>query len=217
MTSAQGTPAMDADYADVGFGGRIGFGERPCLLVVDLVRGYLDEGAPFWAPGYDAVRAATDRLLEAARAHDVPVVWTTLAFGDPDWDSGHFLRKVPSLREFARHPELADFDPRLAPAPGELVVRKQFARGVFVTSLGAALTRLGADTVVLAGVSTSGCIRATAVDALQHGYRPIVVAEAVGDRQAEAHRQSLYDLQAKYADVEPLATVVERLSRGATR
>ncbi|WP_296601420.1 isochorismatase family protein, partial [Nocardioides sp.] len=198
-------PAVDPGDAAAGFGGRIGFGDRPCLIVVDMVRAYLVEGEPFWSPEYDPVRDACGRLVEAAREHRVPVVWTTLAFGEPDWDSGYFHRKVPSLRELVRRPELAEFDDRLTPQADELVVRKQFASAFFGTSLGAALTRLGVDTVVLAGVSTSGCLRATAVDALQHGYRPIVVTEAVGDRHAGAHRQALYDLQAKYADVEPLA------------
>jgi nicotinamidase-related amidase len=208
---------MDADYAAAGFGGRLGFGDRPCVLVVDMVRAYLVEGEPFWAPAYEAVREATTRLVDVAREHDVPVVWTTLALGEPGWDSGHFLRKVPALSELVRRPELADFDPRLAPRDGELVVHKQLASAFFGTSLGVALTRLGVDTVVVAGVSTSGCVRASVVDALQHGYVPVVVADAVGDRQVEAHRQSLYDLAAKYADVEPLATVAERLSGGGER
>ena len=216
-SAAAAVPSMGADYAATGFGERIGFGERPGLVVVDMVRGYLVEGEPFWAPAYAPVLEANARLVEAAREHRVPVVWTTLALDETEWDTGHFLRKVPSLREYVRRPELADFDPRLAPRPGELVVRKQFASAFFGTSLGSALTRLGVDTVVVSGVSTSGCVRATAVDALQHGYRPVVVAEAVGDRDASAHRQSLYDLAAKYADVELLATVVERLgARGAS-
>lgn len=218
MTSddAPAVPSMGTDYARTGFGARIGFGTRPCVVVVDMVRGYLGEGEPFWAPAYESVRVATERLLDVAREHRVPVVWTTLAFDETEWDSGHFLRKVPSLREYLRRPELAEFDVRLSPRSGELVVRKQFASAFFGTSLVAALTRLSVDTVVIAGVSTSGCVRATAVDALQHGYRPIVVAEAVGDRDSAAHEQSLYDLEAKYADVELLATALDRLAAGAT-
>jgi maleamate amidohydrolase len=211
-TSDVGVPSMGEDYAATGFGSRIGFGERPCVVVVDMVRAYVTEGEPFWAPAYEPVRAANQRLLEVARAHGVPVAWTTLAFDETEWDTGWFLQKVPSLREYLRRPELAGFDPRLQPAPGELVVRKQFASSFFGTSLSSALARLSVDTVVITGVSTSGCVRATAVDALQLGYRPVVVAEAVGDRDQAAHRQSLYDLQAKYADVELLDTVLERLT-----
>jgi maleamate amidohydrolase len=209
--AAGSVPAMGEDYLATGFGSRIGFGDRPCVVVVDMVRAYVTEGEPFWSPAYEAVREANQRLLDGCRSHGVPVAWTTLAFDETEWDTGHFLRKVPSLREYLRRPELAEFDPRLAPVPGELVVRKQFASSFFGTSLSSALARLRADTVVVTGVSTSGCVRATAVDALQHGYRPIVVAEAVGDRDDAAHRQALYDLQAKYADVETLATVVKNL------
>lgn len=210
--SGPGLPSMGEDYLATGFGSRIGFGQRPCVLVVDMVRAYVTEGEPFWAPAYGAVREANQRLLDVARSQGVPVVWTTLAFDQTEWDTGHFLRKVPSLREYLRRPELAEFDPRLAPVTGELVVRKQFASSFFGTSLSSALTRLRVDTVVVTGVSTSGCVRATAVDALQLGYRPVVVAEAVGDRDDAAHRQALYDLEAKYADVETLATVVDQLA-----
>lgn len=210
-TTEAHVPTMGEDYAEAGFGSRIGFGERPCVVVVDMVRAYVTEGEPFWSASYESVRAANQRLLEVARAHQVPVAWTTLAFDETEWSSGWFLEKVPSLREYIRRPELADFDPRLHPEPGELVVRKQFASSFFGTSLSSALARLSVDTVVITGVSTSGCVRATAVDALQLGYRPVVVAEAVGDRDQAAHRQSLYDLQAKYADVELLDTVLERL------
>jgi maleamate amidohydrolase len=218
VSTAEGskTPRMGEDYAATGFGSRIGFGARPCVVVVDMVRAYVTEGEPFWAPVYDAVVEANQRVVDVARDGGVPVAWTTLALDETEWDSGWFMHKVPSLREYVRRPELAGFDARLQPAAGELVVRKQFASSFFGTSLGSALTRLGVDTVVITGVSTSGCVRATAVDALQFGYRPIVVAEAVGDRDTDAHRQALYDLQAKYADVESVSTVVDALRRGAS-
>jgi maleamate amidohydrolase len=204
-------PVMSADYEQAGFGARIGYGEQPAVLVVDMVRAYLVEGEPFWAPAYDAVRVANRRLVDAARAHGVPVLWTTLALDASEVDSGWFLTKVPSLRAYVERPELAGFHDELAPADGELVVTKQFASSFFGTSLVSSLARLRVDTLLVTGVSTSGCVRATAVDALQHGYRPIVVAEAVGDRDEAAHRQSLFDLEAKYADVEPLEAVLAHL------
>lgn len=202
---------MNADYAATGFGDRIGFGSRPALVVVDMVRGYLSEGEPFWSTAYEPVTAANGRLVESARAGGIPVMWTTLAFDASGWDTGWFLTKVPGLKEYILRPELGDFVPELGPAEGELVIRKQFASAFFGTPLNSALNRLNVDTLVISGVSTSGCVRATAVDALQYGYRPVVVAEAVGDRSAAAHDQSLYDLAAKYADVEPLEAVCGRL------
>ncbi|WP_340539149.1 isochorismatase family protein [Nocardioides sp. GXZ039] len=210
-----GTPEMGEDYAATGFGARVGYGSRPCLLVVDMVRAYVTEGEPFWAPAYADVTRANQELLTVARASDVPVIWTTLALDETEWDTGWFLAKVPSLRVYIERPELGGFDERLSPVPGELVVRKQFASAFFGTSLVSALTRLSVDTVLVTGVSTSGCVRATAVDALQHGFRPIVVAEAVGDRSDSAHTQSLFDLEAKYADVEPVERVVRYLREGA--
>jgi maleamate amidohydrolase len=210
-TVGEDRPVMSEDYERTGFGARIGYGERPAVLVVDMVRGYLVEGEPFWAPAYDAVLVANRRLVEAARRSGVPVVWTTLDLDAGGTDTGWFMHKVPSLRAYVERPEIGGFHDDLAPADGELVVTKQFASAFFGTSLVSALTRLRVDTVLVTGVSTSGCVRATAVDALQHGYRPIVVAEAVGDRDEAAHRQSLFDLEAKYADVEPLAAVLQHL------
>jgi maleamate amidohydrolase len=212
-TEGEDRPVMSEDYQRAGFGARIGYGDRPAVLVVDMVRGYLCEGEPFWAPAYADVLEANRTLVAAARSAAVPVIWTTLEFDPAGADTGWFLTKVPSLRTYVDRPEIGRFHDDLSPAEGELVVSKQFASAFFGTSLVSALTRLRVDTVLVTGVSTSGCVRASAVDALQHGYRPIVVAEAVGDRDAAAHRQSLFDLEAKYADVEPLATVLEHLPR----
>lgn len=210
---AAGRPAMSDDYARVGFGSRIGFGDRPVVLVVDMVRAYLVEGEPLWTPEYRDVLEANQRLLAAARAGGVPVVWTTLHYPPQGHRAGWFMTKVPALRDFEERPDLGRFHSELAPLDEELVVRKQFASAFFGTDLDETLRAQNVDTVLVTGVSTSGCVRATALDALQHGYRPVVVAEAVGDRDEGAHRQSLYDLQAKYADVEPLQLALEQLER----
>lgn len=210
-SAASDRPVMGDDYMRTGFGSRIGFGQRPAIVVVDMVRAYLAEGEPFWSPAYTPVVEANRRLLAAARPAGVPVIWTTLDFDSSGFDTGWFLAKVPSLWEYIRRPELAEFDDRLAPVRGDLVVRKQFASSFFGTSLSSALARMCVDTVLITGVSTSGCVRATAVDALQLGYRPIVVADAVGDRHDGAHRQSLFDLEAKYADVETSVSVIQYL------
>ena len=129
-------------------------------------------------------------------------------------DGGIFFRKLPALRcfEAGAHPELAAFDPALAPAPGETVITKQYASAFFGTTLASTLVDAGVDTLLIAGVSTSGCIRATALDACQHGFIPLVVREAVGDRHPAPHEANLFDLQAKYAEVVHLAQSGRRVS-----
>lgn len=140
-------------------------------------------------------------MLAAARAAGHPVVHTRVTYGEGGIDGGLFFRKVRGLRHFVGADPLGQAMPEVAPLPGEVVVTKQYASGFFGTSLASVLTSLRVDTVVLVGVSTSGCVRATALDALQHGFRPIVVRDAVGDRDPRPHEANLFDLQAKYADV----------------
>jgi nicotinamidase-related amidase len=125
-----------------------------------------------------------------------------------------FYRKVPALAcfEAGRHPELAAFAEDLEPAAGETVITKQYASAFFGTSLASTLTALGVDTVLIAGVSTSGCVRASALDACQHGFVPLVVRDAVGDRHPAPHEANLFDLQAKYAEVVGLADMLRYLA-----
>ncbi len=188
-------------------------GLRPALLVVDFVRAYLVQGSPLYA-GVDAAREACSRLLAAARKVHIPVIHTNVVYQPGGKDGGVFFRKLPALSCFERglHPELAAFGEGLEPVDGETVISKQYASAFFGTSLAATLTSLGVDTVLIAGVSTSGCVRATAVDACQHGFIPLVVRDAVGDRHPAPHEANLYDLQAKYAEVVTLATVEEYLA-----
>lgn len=191
---------LGADYARAGFSGRLGFGERPAVLVVDILRAYLDEASPLYAGVEDAVSSAA-RVVAAARAASVPVIFTRVEFAPGGADGGVFYRKVPALRALDAGSPLADFpdDPR--PRANEVVVTKQYASAFFATSLASTLTAMGVDTVVIVGLSTSGCVRATAVDAVQHGFIPIVVRDAVGDRDDRPHQANLFDLDAKYADV----------------
>jgi nicotinamidase-related amidase len=177
-------------------------GKRPALLVVDFVRAYLVPGSPLYA-GVEDARAAAARLLARARAAGIPVVHTNVAYEPGGADGGVFYRKLPALASFDRgkHPELAAFAEGLEPQGGERVFTKQYASAFFGTGLDAALKSLGVDTLLIAGVSTSGCVRATAVDACQHGFVPLVVREAVGDRHPAPHEANLFDLQAKYAEV----------------
>lgn len=199
--------SLDENYARGGFGKSLAFGRRPALLVIDFVQAYLVPGSPLYAAA-ESARAACETLLGAARAAGIPVLHTNVVFQPGGRDGGVFFRKVPALAcfEAGAHPELAAFAPGLEPADGETVITKQYASAFFGTSLASTLTSLGVDTVLIAGVSTSGCVRASAVDCCQHGFVPVVVRDAVGDRAPGPHEANLFDLQAKYAEVTDLAT-----------
>ncbi|USQ81521.1 isochorismatase family protein [Ornithinimicrobium faecis] len=200
----------DLPFAD-GFAGSLTPGARPAVLVVDMMRAYFEPESPFCLPDDGCVQAASE-VLVAARAAGVPVLHTLVRYGPDGVDGGVFVRKVPALRLLIGESELGQPMPAVAPLPGEPVVIKQYASAFFGTSLASTLQSLRVDTVVILGVSTSGCIRATAVDALQHGFVPLVVREAVGDREPAVHDASLYDLQAKYAEVISLTDTTAYLS-----
>lgn len=195
------------NYARGGFGKSLQFGRRPALLVIDFVRAYLVKTSPLYA-GVEQARADCEILLRAARAAGIPVLHTNVVYQPGGRDGGVFFRKVPALKCFERgaHPELAAFAEGLEPVAGETVISKQYASAFFGTSLAATLTSMQIDTVLIAGLSTSGCVRASAVDCVQHGFVPVVVREAVGDRAPGPHEANLFDLQAKYAEVVDLAT-----------
>lgn len=205
--------SLQQNYARGGFGKSLQFGRRPALLVIDFVRAYLVPGSPLYA-GVEQVHADCVKLLGSARAAGIPIVHTNVAFQPGGRDGGVFFRKVPALACFERgaHPDLAAFGEGLEPAPGETLITKQYASAFFGTNLSSTLTSLGVDTLLIAGVSTSGCVRASAVDCCQHGFVPVVVREAVGDRAPGPHEANLFDLQAKYAEVATLATVQEYLA-----
>ena len=181
------------------FGGTAGFGERPAVLVVDLNNGFTDPASPL-ACDLDDVLDATRSLLDAAREHRVPVLFTTVSYDDVGRAAAHvFLRKVPALGILRPGSEWVEIDGRLGRREDEPVFVKAFASAFFGTDLVAWLE--GRDALVVCGATTSGCVRATVVDALQYGLVPVVAREAVGDRWADAHAQSLHDMAAKYGDV----------------
>ncbi len=200
------------DYSEAGFGQRLGFGRRPALLLVDFVKAYLDKDSPLYA-GVEAVRDQCDTLLAASRTAGIPVLHTNVCFQPGGADGALFMRKLPLLKVFEQGSALGEFVEGLEPEPGEPVITKQFASGFFGTELASILSSLEVDTVLIGGVTTSGCIRATALDALQNGFIPIVVRDAVGDRDPAPHEANLFDLQAKYADVVSLSEVIEYLER----
>jgi maleamate amidohydrolase len=203
---------LAADYRDSGFGGRLGVGRRPAVLVVDVVQAYLVDGSPLRAPVEAAVAAAA-RLVAAGRAAGLPVVFTKVSYQPGGVDGGLFMRKIPSLRVFEEGSPLAAFPAEPAPLPGETVVTKQYASAFHGTSLAATLTATGVDTLFICGLTTSGCVRASATDALQHGFRPLVVADACGDRDERIQAANLLDLEAKYADVLSLPTALGLIGR----
>jgi maleamate amidohydrolase len=194
------------------FSGRVGWGQRPAVVVIDLVRGYTEPDGPFALPDPGPAVVATSELVAAARGAGLPVVWTVVRYTPGLADGGLFVRKVPALAAFAEDADGGWGVLALEPAAGEPVVVKQYASAFFGTSLAATLHAGGVDTVVVSGVSTSGCVRATATDALNHGFRPQVVRQACADRTPALHENNLADLDAKYADVVDLADALARLS-----
>lgn len=194
-------PPGGGERAAPGFDGRLEPGSRPSLLVVDLMRAYFDPASPLCLPSKDCLDSAA-RLLGTARQYGVPVVHTRVAYGPGGVDGGMFVRKVPALTQlFDGGGPLGELMPEVAPGDDELVLVKQYASAFFGTTLASTLHAQGIDTLVIAGVSTSGCIRASAVDAIQYGFVPLVVRDAVGDRGPGPHEANLFDLQAKYAEV----------------
>lgn len=197
---------MAKDAGDLGenykgaFDGHLPFGRKPALLIVDFVVAYLDPTSPLYAGVEDAL-ASNERLLAAARKAGIPVLFTNVEYSPGGADGGVFYRKVPALKLFKRGSPMGAFPARLQPQDGELVITKQYASSFFGTTLAATLTAMGVDTLLITGLSTSGCVRATALDACQHGFLPFVVREACGDRHPGPHEANLFDLQAKYAEV----------------
>lgn len=204
----------EAYYADHDFGGEVGMGERPALVVIDLIEAFTDPTTDLGAD-FDAVVAQTGRLLAAFREHDLPRYFTTVAYQESYGDAGRFIEKVPALRELELGTDAVTVDDRLEPADGERVLLKKYASAFFGTDLATELTTHSVDTLVLAGVTTSGCVRATAVDSLQHGYRTVVPADAVGDRAQGPHRANLFDIDQKYGDVVATEDVLDRVGADA--
>lgn len=177
--------------------------DRYALVLVDLSLGFTDPGLSPLASDCPQVVEANRQLLEAFRRRGWPVFFTTVAYDSPD-QARVFREKLPSLNVLEAGSRLVEIDPRLAPREGEPVLVKHWASAFFGTDLKKQLDAAGVDGVMVTGLTTSGCVRATAVDALQHNLRVLVPEEAVGDRNQEAHKANLFDLQLKYVDVRPL-------------
>jgi len=214
MPHITSTSPLGTNRPDHPFGGSLTPGSNPALLIVDFVKAYLLHKSPLYANA-ESARVACTRLLVSARAAKLLIVHTNVHYERGGRDGGIFFRKVPALRCFEEgsDPTLAEFASELEPKADEIVLTKQYASAFFSTPLASMLTAARIDTVLIAGVSTSGCIRATAVDACQHGFIPVVVRDAVADRAAGPHEANLFDLQAKYAEVLSLQAVEQYMIR----
>jgi nicotinamidase-related amidase len=188
-------------YDARGFGGRQGAGKRPAVVVVDFIEGFTNPASAL-ACDADAAVAATRRLLDAAREAGGPVLFTTVCYENDDLErAAAFIAKAPALATLRPGSPWVEVDARLAARAEEPVLVKLFASAFFGTHLDEMLRQAGCDTVLVTGASTSGCVRATVVDALQYGYRVLVPWECVADRAIDAHNGSLLDIDAKYGDV----------------
>jgi N-carbamoylsarcosine amidase len=200
-------------YQERGFQRRVGFGERPALIHIDLANAWTRPGHAFSCEGMDVIIPAVQRMNVAARAKGCPIVYTTTAYQVPDGptsDTGLWHLKIP-VELLQAGTEAAAIDDRVAPEAGDLVLVKKRASGFHGTNLTSYLNALGVDTVIITGVTMAGCVRHTTEDAIAEGFRPIVVREAVGDRVPGVVEWNLFDIDAKFGDVESVDRVVEYL------
>ena len=182
------------------FGRRVGFGERPALVLVDFAHAYFDPACELYA-GVESALASALRIRAAARAAGVPVILTEVVYQEGGINGGRFYEKSKPLHNFIKGRKTAAFADGLVPEPDEIIVSKQYPSAFFGTSLASTLPAGGIDSVLLTGLSTSGCVRASCVDSMSYGFRTIVIADACGDRHPAPHEANLFDMNAKYADV----------------
>jgi nicotinamidase-related amidase len=202
---------LDEDYRSAGFSARIGIGARPALVVIDVSRAYFETQYPLYA-GAEAMLGPLSRILDHCRSTGVPVIHTQVVYSRSKLAETVFRAKIPALACFLEGERSGEFVAEAEPAPGELVIAKEYASAFFGTTLASTLVSHGIDSLLITGVSTSGCVRATAVDAIQHGFRPTVLSDACGDRAAAPHDANLFDLDGKYADVRTVDDVIADLA-----
>lgn len=208
--------SLDSEiYQKRGFQRRIGFGTRPALINIDLANAWTRPGHAFTCDGIDEIIAGVQRLLEAFRGKGLPVVYTTTAYDiteGPNTDMGLWHKKIP-IEELKTGSEAIEIDDRIAPLDSELVIVKKRASAFHGTPLAGFLRAADVDTVIVTGVTACACVRNTVEDALAEGFRPIAVRECIGDRVPGAVEWNLFDIDAKFGDVEPLETVLDYLRR----
>jgi maleamate amidohydrolase len=202
----------DAIFRRQHFGGKVGFGARPALLIVDFTVGFADPNL-FGGGNIPQAIGATVPLLAAARALFMPVAHSRIVYAEDGSDANVHTRKVPKLLQLTESNPASHFVSELEPVSGEIVVRKKLPSAFFATDLIGILNAKSVDTLIIAGCTTSGCVRASALDAMCHGLRTVVASDCVGDRAEGPHTASLFDLDKKYADVMPSADVIREIQR----
>ncbi len=205
---------MDDDteiYKAQGFGGRVGIGVRPALCIVDFVEGFVDPKL-FGGGNIAAAVANTVPLLAAARRCGLPVAFSRVVYADDGSDDCAFVRKVPALAKLTEHAPAAQVVSALCPKPHELILRKTQPSAFFGTNYAEHLRCQGIDTLIVTGCTTSGCVRATVVDAMSYNFRTIVARDCVGDRAFAAHHANLFDMEQKYADLIDANVIIAALA-----
>lgn len=193
--------SLSENYQGV-WGKRIGFGKKPVLLLVDFMKSYITPSEPLYAPDVVNAVSETEQVLKLAREKDILVIHTNILYHVKDQiDGGMWVKKSPVMAAMVASNPATEFCTAVTPLASELVVTKNYASAFFGTSLASILNTNQVDTVIIVGCSTSGCVRATAVDAVQHGFRAIVIRECVGDRHQAPHEANLFDIDSKYGDV----------------
>jgi len=205
------TDDLAANYAKA-YDNRIGFGKKPALVLVDFVQAYFEPESPLYA-GVDAALASALRIRAKAREKGLPVILTGVVLHPSGLDGGRFFQKAKPLACFTAGNPLGAWPEGLEPFPDEFVVSKQYPSAFFGTSLAPLLTSMGVDNVILTGLTTSGCVRASCVDAMSHGFITTVVRDACGDRHTAPHEANLFDMNAKYADVVSEAEILDFIGK----
>ena len=198
-------------YRQAGITGTVGFGKSPAILIVDLTRGFTQPEFQLGTDLSDVVNNNAN-LLEKARQKKRPIFFSVNEFREDMKDAGIWVEKLPGIKNLVMGTAQVEIDPRLDPKPEDYIISKRFPSCFFGTTLATSLVALRVDTLVVTGTTTSGCVRATVVDALQYGFRTIVPKECVGDRAQAPHEANLFDMGMKYADVISLGEVLDYLN-----
>ena len=202
--------SQDDNYAGV-YDNMLGYGKRPALILIDFVEAYFQPKNELFADPQSALDEAL-KLRVIAHDQNIPVIITNVVYDENGLTGGVFFKKAKPLRNFTPDAEFNGWPDGLIPNNKDIIVSKQYPSAFFGTSLSSTLTALGVDTVILTGLTTSGCVRASCVDACSYGFRPIVVEEACGDRHADPHNANLFDMNAKYGDVVSAKNAAEYLT-----
>jgi len=200
-------------FEERGFGKRLGFGNQSCLIVVDAIKGFTNPAMPMGSELSSELKVIND-VINACRDNDIPVIFTTISYDDKHpTDGGIWIEKMEGLKTLKSGTDAVELDDRLLYQEKDSIIVKKYASAFFGTDLASRLNASKIDTIMVTGFTTSGCIRATAVDGVSYGFRPIVIKDAVADRSQSSHEQSLFDIEQKYGDVLTKDQVIQMISK----